>query len=385
MSDRAAPDNPALTSPPATAAPWNAPQALRSNNIDFLRFFLAALVIFAHSYALPVGSDATEPLYVFSHGQRTFGHIAVDFFFILSGFLITHSWLRSKGLLDFLWRRALRIYPAFIVATLVGVFFFAPVFGGGGKAFISSIDPGKFILGLVTLDPGGFKGGFDQNPMPAINGSLWSIPFEAWCYVGVAALGLATILAKRPALMLLALVLAIAGSLIYEYRNLALGGGVLGQIVGSPKLWARLIPFFIAGQVFYLFRHRIPWHPALLAVAIAAMIAGCKVPHALSIISPIAGPYILFAIAFLPSIKLQHFGKFGDFSYGLYVYAFPIQQSLVAKFGTDFAVWKLFVSSFFLTLAFAVASWYLVESPFLKLKKLGKKSPPPAPTPAPPA
>ena len=355
------------------------PDALRSNNIDALRFFLAALVIFAHCYALPVGGDHTEPLFIFSGGQRTMGGIAVDLFFILSGFLITHSWLRSRGFLDFMWRRALRIYPAFIAASIFGVFIIAPLFNGLGAEFIKSVSPGGFLFSLITLRGGGYVGGFPNNPIQSINGSLWSIPYEFWCYFGVAALGLLTILAKRPSLMLPILVLAVAGSFYYEFKGLKLGGSYLGALVGSITLWARLLPCFLAGSVFYLFRHRIPWHPGLLVLAVLALIASCKIPHAMSVVSPLAGTYILFSVAFLPALKLQRFGKYGDFSYGLYVYAFPIQQALVAVMGNDVGVLKLFIPSFLLTLLAGIISWYAIEAPFMKLKKLGQPKPPAQP------
>jgi peptidoglycan/LPS O-acetylase OafA/YrhL len=99
----------------------------------------------------------------------------------------------------------------------------------------------------------------------------------------------------------------------------------------------------------------------------------------MSVVSPLAGTYILFSVAFLPALKLQRFGKYGDFSYGLYVYAFPIQQALVAVMGNDVGVLKLFIPSFLLTLLAGIISWYAIEAPFMKLKKLGQPKPPAQP------
>ncbi len=371
-------------------APWLLPDALKLNNIDFLRFFLASLVIFAHCYALRVGNDSTEPLHVFSKGQRTFGGIAVDFFFILSGFLITHSWLRSSSLRSFLWKRVLRIYPAFIAATLLGVLVITPLFSSTGHELLKSLSVPRFLQSIAILDGGGSDSalkrlvggrtdlGFTSNPVTAINGSLWSIRYEFWCYMGVATLGLLTILAKRPRLMLPLLAVAIAGSVALEISHKYIGLGRFEQYIGEVEMWARLFPCYVAGMVFYLFRDRIPWYPALLIGAIAVMIAACKVPHAMAVASPIAGTYVLFSLAFMPSLRLQHFGKFGDFSYGIYVYAFPIQQAIVAKLGVDVPLWKFFSLAFVITLAAAIISWHAIESPCLKLKKRSRPQVPPA-------
>jgi peptidoglycan/LPS O-acetylase OafA/YrhL len=365
-------------------APWLLPDALKLNNIDFLRFFLASLVIFAHCYALPTGSDATEPLFRFSGGQRTFGGVAVDFFFILSGFLITHSWLRSSGLRSFLWKRVLRIYPAFIAATLFGFFVVVPLFSGRGQDLLHALSIPRFIQSIATLDGGGSDTalarlvggrtdlGFSSNPVTAINGSLWSIRYEFWCYMGVATLGLLAILAKRPRLMLPLFALAIVASVVLEASGMYVGLGRFEPYVGEVSTWARLFPCYLAGMVFYLFRDKVPWHPALFVAAVAILIAACKVPHVMAAASPIAGTYVLFSLAFLPSLKLQHFGKFGDFSYGIYVYAFPIQQAIVAKLGVDIPLWKFFPLAFLVTLVVAIISWHAIESPCLRLKKRAK-------------
>lgn len=373
------------------AAPWLLPDALKLNNIDFLRFFLASLVIFAHCYALRVGNDSTEPLHIFSGGQRTFGGVAVDFFFILSGFLITHSWLRSSTLRSFLWKRVLRIYPAFIAATLLGVLVVTPLFSTRGHELLSSLSVPRFLQSIVILDGGGSDSalvrlvggrtdlGFPANPVTAINGSLWSIRYEFWCYMGVATLGLLAVLSKRPRLMLPLFAVAVVGSVALERSGRYFGLGRFEQYIGEVSTWARLLPCYLAGMVFYLHRDRIPWHPALLIAAVATLIAACKVPHAMAAASPIAGTYVLFSLAFLPSLKLQHFGRFGDFSYGIYVYAFPIQQAIVAKLGVNFPLWQFFPLAFVLTLVVAIVSWHAIESPCLKLKKRGPRPATPAP------
>ncbi len=359
--------SPSTTSTPP-AAPWTNPGAMRSNNIDFLRFALATLVIFSHSFALPTGNDATEPLFRFSGGQRTFGWIAVDFFFVLSGFLITQSWLRSSGLLSFLWKRVLRVYPAFIVATIVGVFVIVPLVSLDAKGWLRSVPIGQLLWSMITLRDAGLQGAFPNNPIHVVNGSLWSIQYEFWCYIGVAALGVSAVLARRPILVAALFAVSVVVSVVYAVLHLRLGGGILGVVFGSPTEWTRLLPCYLSGMVLCLFRERIPWHPALFALALTGLVIGCRVTHGMTIASPIAGAYVLFSLAFHDRLGLKNFGRFGDFSYGLYVFAFPIQQALVARLGTEVSTVRLFVYSFGLTLAAAVLSWHFVEKPFLRLK-----------------
>jgi peptidoglycan/LPS O-acetylase OafA/YrhL len=134
-----------------------------------------------------------------------------------------------------------------------------------------------------------------------------------------------------------------------------------------------VLPCFVAGCVFYLCRPRIPWHPALAFIAALVLFVACKIPHAMSVASPIAGSYLVFTLAFLPARWLPRFGRFGDFSYGLYVYAFPLQQAVVATAGTKVGVPTLFVISYTLTLLVAITSWHLIESPCLSLKGIWKR------------
>src|SRR5271154_4636955 len=101
----------------------------RRNNLDFVRLFLAILVIFSHSYPLGLGTEKNEPFMLATNGQITGGSIAVDCFFILSGFLIAHSFIYSNSLLDYFRKRVFRIYPAFIVAMLFGALLIAPIAG----------------------------------------------------------------------------------------------------------------------------------------------------------------------------------------------------------------------------------------------------------------
>ena len=345
---------------------WSDNASLRRNNLDFLRFFLASLVIFSHSFALLSGTDDTEPLMRLTRGQICSGAFAVDAFFIISGFLITHSWIRGRGPLDFARKRAARIYPGFIAAMLFLAFVVAPM---ASPDPYGSFAPGplrNLLFGSITLRGYGYRGAFLGNPWRAINGSLWSISYEVWCYVGVAMLGMIGLLRTRRFVLSL-FVVSLLCSVLYAALHLRLGGKILGVIFGSPGLWARLLPYYLAGVVFYLFRDLIPCRAWLASAAAVVLGIAVFVPYGMTVAVPIAGTYLLFWFAFNPAIPLQGWAKYGDFSYGIYLYAFPIQQLLIHWF-SPLKPMGLLALSLPLSIGFGIGSYHFVEKRFISRK-----------------
>jgi peptidoglycan/LPS O-acetylase OafA/YrhL len=345
---------------------------LNRNNFDVLRFALASLVIFSHSFALLSGSDATEPLYRLTRGQMASGEFAVDGFFILSGFLVTHSWTKSSGLGTFLRKRICRIYPGFIVVTMLSVLLLIPL---ACRIPFGTLPPGllgRELLSLVTLRAVKPPGAFAENAIPALNGSLWSIPYEAWCYVGVAALGLAGAIRGRKSVLAL-LVAAIAMSLAFLIWNLNPGGKILGVVFGWPRLWARMLPYFLAGMVFYLYQDRIRFTTGGAVVALISFVAATVVPDGWAVAGPLAGAYLLFWFAFNPSIPLQGWAKYGDFSYGMYLYAFPLQQLIIRALRPTSPLLLLSLS-LPASAAMGALSWHAVEKWFIRRRPRPERS-----------
>src|SRR5579862_5627066 len=225
----------------------------RENNIDFVRIVLALLVILSHSYPLTLGHERSEPFAVLSRGQVTGGHIAVDLFFILSGFLITASFERSSSAASYLRKRVARIYPGFLLLSLMTLVLFAPLAHARveGTSLIAKI---LNVTGnTLRLAEWKYSGAFGSNPAPGvINGSLWSIYYEFWCYIGVLTLGLTGLLRSRTFLALL-FGASIVVSLLFGAHVVNFSGGIVGEILGYPPFWARLLPMYLAGVVFYRF------------------------------------------------------------------------------------------------------------------------------------
>lgn len=331
----------------------------RRNNFDFIRFIAATLVIFSHAYPL-TGNNGAEPFGFLSNGQMSFGGLAVKIFFVISGFLITQSFDRSKDLLHYSKARILRIFPALIVVVLLSVFIMGPIF--------TNLNSKNYFLHPETIDY--FKtitmywmqydlpGVFQSNPNQGVNGSLWTLWFEFFFYIVVALLGVTKLLNKK----------------------IVVVGFVLASILfylGRGNFYTDLFRYFSAGMLFYLFRKNIiqnGWIALLSFMVIAFTIKTTYFNYTL----PVFGSYIIFYLSFHEKVRLYHFGKHGDFSYGLYIYAFPIQQMLVYISNNKLSALENFLAAFPITLVFAFASWHLIEKNALKLKKVsiisGKKS-----------
>jgi peptidoglycan/LPS O-acetylase OafA/YrhL len=341
----------------------------RENNFDFMRLSLAALVIYSHAFALGMGSEVQEPLMRVTHGQVSGGAFAVDAFFVMSGFLIAASAERSRGVGSFLKKRVMRIYPAFVVSAVLLLVLVLPL--SGGRLLYAGLpaQAGDFLLQTLRLREFSYAGVFAGNPFPdVLNGSTWSVQYEFWCYLGVALLLVLRLLERR-AWMLGMLIAAWAMSIGFRAEGWILGGKQLGVLLGPPQIWARMLPLYLAGVVFYLYRDRIPLRGWMAAVAAIGLIGAGWFYTGWTVVFPFAGTYLLFWFAFTPLVKLHGFGRFGDFSYGTYLYGFPIEQLLVKVFGHGVAPWILSACALPIALLMAVGSWYGVERRFLGARR----------------
>ncbi|MDY6969909.1 MAG: acyltransferase [Spirochaetota bacterium] len=171
----------------------------KNNNFDFIRFIASFFVILSHSFPLSYGNNQNEPLRLLT-GNVTLGSVGVYIFFIISGFLITISFVRSKNLLIYFINRILRIYPAVILVVLLTVFVFGPILTQYSiSEYFSNTQTYKYLFTATVFDvrynlPGVYK----NNPFSStLNGSLWTLRFELVMYIAVAIFGLIGILKGR--------------------------------------------------------------------------------------------------------------------------------------------------------------------------------------------
>lgn len=339
------------------------------NRFDFLRFLLATLVIFSHSFVLLEGPGKAEPLTTWTRGQTTLGSVAVNFFFVASGFLITASWIRTNTLRSYLSKRILRIYPAFLLALLLQTLVILPLV----SAFHGFSLRDLLLLGFNALDLVGYgypygapQFPFPHNPFPgAMNGSMWTIRFEVMCYLLVPLLAGIGLL-RRPGLLLLVwtaiVLLAASGAQLPTYRFVT-------ALVGTPRIWPRFLSFFLAGMLLYLYRERVKIRADVALIALLCLVLAARVPPCLTLLMPVCGAYILIWLAMAPSALLTEFGRYGDFSYGMYLWAFPIQQLIISRLGPHLTPLRLFAMALPLSVAAGIASWFAVEKWCLKLKR----------------
>jgi len=337
----------------------------RDNNFNLMRFTAAFLVLFSHSYPLFLGAGTLDPLK--SLTGITFGALAVDVFFVTSGFLIAGSYFSRQNIIAFTVARFLRIFPALWVALLVSVFTIGMLTEGRDLLrFLSDIETLEYLFFNATLMLGlqwDLPGVFGGNPYPvAVNGSLWTLPWEITMYGLVVLIAIFAAFASRKVpflrVSMLIPILAVAGllgSLLNVYFDFYAGRGL------------HLFAMFFIGSSLYLLKSRVVLSGSLALICCAALIGGVYDNKVFQVIYLIVTPYLVMFLAYKPAGKVRAFNRFGDYSYGLYVYAFPVQQSVIWAF-PDLGFVSLIAFSLLITMLFAILSWHLIEKPALRLK-----------------
>jgi peptidoglycan/LPS O-acetylase OafA/YrhL len=328
----------------------------RGNNFDLLRLFAASAVIFSHSFGLVTrgGHAGSDPLYVFTAGQMTFGELGVFIFFVTSGFLITPSLLRSRNSLDYFTKRVLRILPGLLFVVLFAIFILGALFTTWSLSdYFHSMTTYRYLVNVTMFgSQASLPGVFVNTPLPEmVNGSLWTLKFEFFCYVLLAALSMFRMLNAR-IVLIGALMCALVGKLY--------SGPGYGYIFYSS--------FFLAGAALYMWRKSVFLNRrncvyAFVFLAIGGMAGWLKVSFA------IGGAYLIIYLAYSSDLGDRFRKHFGDYSYGIYLFGFPIQQAVVSIVGEGATWWKEFFLSYPIALAFAIISWKFVESPALKLRE----------------
>jgi len=347
----------------------------RLNNFDFLRFLFASLVLFYHSFPLLLGVGRRQPY--FGEGFAGLaGGGSVDFFFVISGFLVTASWMRAPRFRPYLTKRILRIYPGFLLAMLFCAFVAGPFGTDSVSLYWHHFKIVKALVYLFLL-PADVVGPdmtlmFPHQPFPeVIDGSCWTLRCEFTMYLLAALLGAAGLYRLRQGRS----VLVLFGLLFCFYAASRISGHpFLPKTpipwVGDPNEWVRLSTFFLSGMTYYCYRSRIPVSSRFFAVSLTVLAAASFRPPWFDVFLPVFGSYALFYIAFQPGVKLHNFARHGDFSYGMYLYAFPTQQLLIRYFAPELNPYLLSVAAFPLSLLCAIISWHSVEKPCLLLKTL---------------
>src|SRR5437868_10163266 len=331
----------------------------RANNFDALRLIAALSVVFSHSFLIADGTEANEPFIWLTGNQCILGLVGVFVFFVISGYLVTESWCRRPLPGRFLLRRTARIYPGLVVSIAICAFVIGPLVTSLPlAAYFHGPELRDFLAKTLTLNPGPLSLPdvlFADNPVGLhINGSLWTLRYEAMMYLMIIILGALRLLRLSTCIALTAL-----GILAVHFEKALTPFGDLGE-------WAWFLGFFGAGMVLHFLRDRLVfgWRGAL--VAFLALTVFVRLGHFIMLF-PLAGAYlaIWFARRYDPWLDYSRYS--GDLSYGLYIYGWPAEELVMWLSGGRAVWWQVFFGSLALALTMAWLSWHGIEKWALRL------------------
>jgi peptidoglycan/LPS O-acetylase OafA/YrhL len=340
----------------------------RRNNFDVLRLFAAAIVLVSHSFVV---AGHYEP----HVGHFPLGTLGVEIFFAISGFLVAKSWFAEPRLRAFVVKRGLRIMPALVVAVLALAFVLGPVVTGDSPAsyFGARATYSYPVDSIVAVPTGGtardvglyLPGVFTGNPTSSVDLSLWTLPIEVQAYIALSILGMVGLLSG-----LLPVVAAgfLALSLVPGAADIPVIGSALQFVRGADGEAAHLLAIFFVAALMYRHRARIALRGGVAAVmavaAVATLGTGLERP-----VLVVAIPYLALFFAYRTWGGLRTLTARGDVSYGLYLLAFPVQQTIVQVSGDPRpSPGVVALIALPITYALAFASWHMIEKHALRLK-----------------
>ncbi|RJX76583.1 acyltransferase [Pseudomonas sp. LS-2] len=330
----------------------------RNNNFNLIRMLAATAVLISHSYPLAQGDTAVEPLS--SWLGISLGELAVITFFCVSGFFISLSRDRAPSNLDFFSARFLRIYPGLTLVLLLSVFLIGPLFTTLGTleyfrsgAIYSYLSNNLMLFSMKFQLPGLFA----DNPWPGINGSLWTLFYEVTLYILVGVLGAFAFYGRGPRFAVFLLIYAVA---YVAFKALLANTTWLNELHRAQFFFTWSLPF-VLGMSLYRYRqhiqHRFVWFLPLAALAgwayQTAFFFECFV---------FAWTYLIFYLGFATHRVADRYNELGDYSYGVYIYAFPVQEILAHQIKGIGPVSMMLVA-FPIVLIAAMLSWHFVEKP----------------------
>lgn len=344
---------------------------MNKNNFDFLRLLFAFFVIITHSYSLS-GLKECDILCQITPNHINLSYIGVRGFFIISGYLIFQSVMRSKGLIDYYWKRLLRLIPGLFVVLLLTVLLAQFIYHGSipywHNRHVLMYLPNNLTLFKTQMS---FEGIFETNPTPnTINGSLWTLVYEFSFYIILSLFIFTKNNKLKTTLLLLVLYLFFNITILFFSKDVS-GYGIHAIDVNN---FTKLGSFFIGGSILasididrYGNKNKVFFVSLFLLILTVVL-------NKFSYFQFLLLPVVIIIGGLKATPYLSNVNKaLGDLSYGLYIYSFVIQQTLMYFFKLDQIT--LFLYSLVLSVSFAYLSWHFVEKRALRLKdNLIKKS-----------
>lgn len=342
-----------------------------SNNFDLVRLLAAVAVMFGHSFGIRGNSDPEWMLW-FTH-RESFGSMAVYGFFLISGLLVSASYVNQNSPVRFSVIRAARIWPAAITCALVIGLLVGPAFSSLSPAeYYSNEYTQRWLIHNTTLlgGVGGMLPGvFMHNRFASfVNATVWTLPIELECYVVVLGLGLLRLLESRIAMTI---AISLLSAMFFYFVRHPPTHLTLGHFFTLPIAYSFYpVPFFFLGMLLYAFRDRVKLHWLPAALALSAYVACRDRPIGAILLYPAFAYSLLWfsSWGYLRKFQPRH-----DYSYGIYLYGFVVQQALTALFPT-WSNYANVVLAIPITVVVAALSWHLVERPCLRLARRYRSS-----------
>ena len=341
------------------------------NNFNFIRLIASIMVVFSHSFYI-FSKQSKDPLHVISGGVYTFGNVGVYIFLIVSGYLISQSIQNSTSIINFIWRRIIRIFPALWVMILISVFFLGPLITNDSiYNYFESKGNYQFLKNLFLFIPNNFKipSVFNLNPIGTFNGCLWTIAYEVFFYILLVVVFMSSLFKFRFILLF--------QWLLFVIIQFYLGDKIYIYSYTSPLLLNlniehcfRLLIFFESGVIIYLFKDIFDSKHFIFKYLILSFLTCVFFQVSNLTIDLILPPFIIYFS--ISNNKFSFVEKYGDYSYGIYLYGYIVQQFIVSRKIEFMNEYFLFLFSIISTLVLAYFSWNYIEKPSLKLKNFIK-------------
>lgn len=344
-------------------------KGIRNNNFTFIRLAAASLVIVFHSFKVRgIKLDPISQLI----GFERLGSIAVATFFVVSGYLIASSLQRSPSMFIYLKKRILRIYPAYITVLIVTVFILGPC--------VSSLGFYKYFLNINLFDlfkhvylynwdirlPGVF-GNLPQKYF--INNALWTLPVEFTAYLII--MIIFPLKKIKPEILIIVIVLLGIGYFIMDLMD-----SKPVHLLNMNVMWvSKFFIFFFMGALLKVGRNFIKFSKGNFIIVGTVFFASCFIERGSFLVLHqaiyfLTWPYIVICFAYLPIPYIGKLDRFGDISYGTYLYAYPVQQIIVGVEGANIGSLRMILYSLAISLSLGALSWVMIEKPALRLKNI---------------
>lgn len=296
-------------------------QISKSDNIDFVKYIAAIMVIIEHSFV--IASKNPNVIFSFLHNHIVFGGIGVAIFFFLSGFLVTRSMIAKKNAKNYFKVRVHKIIPPLLVVIPVTAFVLGPcVTTLPIKEYFSTSGTYKYLLNIVLIRQHFLPGVFEDNPYPgAVNGSLWTLLFEFLCYIATYVAYKLKLLKKGSILISVPMVIAGVIILFTTASRFGIAYSYLGSIVRA------CLCYYVGMIMYFYYEYWINYK--MLTVSVILTVIGLMT-HSIYIFLIFIIPILLLNVGWgIPVTVNPKLAKLGKYSYGIYLVAFPIQQLLV--------------------------------------------------------